>query len=132
VLFRGSKHPEEAWKLISFLTTRKNLIRLNELCGDLPPRQSAWKEARLGERPHFAAFEAQLPAARPTPLLPEWERIATLIGEELETSIRGRASLDQTLEKLDRDVDRMLEKRRYLLDLRAEKAAAPRDGGASP
>lgn len=132
VQFRGSKHPEEAWKLIAFLTTRKNLIRLNELCGDLPPRLSAWKEARLGERPHFAAFEAQLQAARPTPLLPEWERIATLIGEELETSIRGRATLDQTLENLDRKVDRMLEKRRYLLDLRAQHAADPPAGGASP
>lgn len=122
-LFRGSKHPEEAWKLISFLTTRKNLLRLNELCGDLPPRRSAWKEARLGERPHFAAFEQQLPAARATPLLPEWERVATLIGEELEKAIRGRATLDETLEKLDRDVDRMLEKRRYLLDLRAKEKA---------
>jgi multiple sugar transport system substrate-binding protein len=121
-LFRGSKHPEEAWKLIAYLTRRDNLIRLNELCGDLPPRASAWKEARLGERPHFAAFEAQLAAAKPTPLLPEWERIATLIGERLEASIKGQATLDQTLEKLDTEVERILEKRRYLLDLRAAQS----------
>lgn len=130
-LFRGSKHPDEAWKLIAYLTRRDNLIKLNELCGDLPPRASAWKEAKLGERPHFAAFEAQLQAAKATPLLPEWERIATLIGERLEASIRGRSTLDQTLEKLDTEVDRILEKRRHLLDLRAAQKAE-QNGKAGP
>ena len=124
VLFRGSRHPDEAFKLITYLTRRRNLLRLNELCGDLPPRPSAWKEAGLGQRPHFAAFEKQLEAARPTPLLPEWERIATTVGERLEAAIRGQASLDETLVKLDAEVDRMLEKRRYLLDLRQRKDGA--------
>ncbi len=125
VMFAGTKHPEESWKLIAYLTTRKNLLRLNELCGDLPPRASAWKEAGLGSRPHFAAFEQQLAAAKPTPLLPEWERVATQIGEELEVAIRGRATLDQTLEKLDKEVDAVLEKRRYLLDLRERQEGRP-------
>lgn len=127
VMFASTQHPQEAWKLIAFLTTRKNLLRLNELCGDLPPRASAWKESGLGARPHFAAFEQQLATAKPTPLLPEWERVATLIGEELEKAIRGRATLDQTLEKLDQKVDEVLEKRRYLLDRRTrqEKGGGP-------
>lgn len=129
VLFRGSRHPQEAWQLMAFLTRRDNLIRLNELCGDLPPRPSAWKEAGLGSRPRFAAFETQLQAAKPTPLLPEWERIATLVGERLEAVIRGQTELEPTLEKLDLEVDALLEKRRYLLE---KRLLAQRHEGSAP
>jgi multiple sugar transport system substrate-binding protein len=47
--------------------------------------------------------------------VPEWEEIATTIFEHGERAIRGVATVDQTLSGLDKDVDAMLEKRRYLL-----------------
>ena len=52
---------------------------------------------------------------RPTPKIPEWERIASAIARYGEAAIRGEMDIDGALEALDRDVDRVLEKRRWLL-----------------
>ena len=48
--------------------------------------------------------------------MPEWERIATLLTKRAEAVMRGAATLDEALAGLDEDVDRVLEKRRWLLD----------------
>jgi multiple sugar transport system substrate-binding protein len=54
----------------------------------------------------------------PTPQVPEWEQIATKVLEHGEQAVRGRMSVDQALASLDRDVDQLLEKRRFLLSQR--------------
>ena len=49
------------------------------------------------------------------PKIPEWERIADKIAQYAERVIRGELSADTALAALDRDVDAILEKRRWLL-----------------
>ena len=51
---------------------------------------------------------------RATPKVPEWERIATRLTHYLELAVRGDLELDAALAALDRDVDVILEKRRWL------------------
>jgi len=46
--------------------------------------------------------------------VPEWEQIVTAVARYAEEVVRGDMTEDQALEALDRDVDRMLEKRRWL------------------
>ena len=87
----------------------------NCLTGDLPARPSAWKEGGLGEAPRTAAFWTQLAHVRSTPKIPERERIAQKVTEHAEAAIRGRVDVDGALAALDRDVDAILEKRRWML-----------------
>ena len=57
--------------------------------------------------------------------MPEWERIATemrLVGEQVAN---GRVTVDQAVEELDRRADRILEKRRWMLDQADKAGAAP-------
>ena len=61
------------------------------------------------------AFREQLDRVVPTPNVPEWEQIATKVFEHSEQAVRGRQSEDQALAALDRDVDAILEKRRFLM-----------------
>jgi multiple sugar transport system substrate-binding protein len=49
------------------------------------------------------------------PKVPEWEQIATRVAQAAEQVARGRRSTDEALAALDRDVNAMLEKRRWLL-----------------
>jgi multiple sugar transport system substrate-binding protein len=120
VVFRQSRHPAEAWALVRYLASPETQLRLYQLCGDLPSRRSVWEVGDLARQPRLAAFYTQLRAARPTPALPEWERIAILLGERSDAAIRGAVTLDQMIAGLDREVDLVLEKRRYLLALREE------------
>ena len=55
--------------------------------------------------------------------MPEWERIANeikLVGEQLAN---GRVSVDEAAAELDRRADKILEKRRWMLDHRTIGAA---------
>ena len=49
-----------------------------------------------------------------------------LVGEQLAN---GRLSVDQAAEELDRRADRILEKRRWMLDHAAKPAAKPATAG---
>jgi multiple sugar transport system substrate-binding protein len=120
VLFRSSRQPEATWTWLEYLSEPAQQVRFYQLSGDLPARRSAWKLAGLATDPRAAPFLAQLERAAPTPKVPEWEQIATRVAECAEQVMRGGRDLDTALAALDADVDRMLEKRRWLLDRAVE------------
>ncbi len=120
VLFRHARHPEAAWKWLEYLSEPAQQARFYELSGDLPARPSAWQLARLAADPKTAAFLVQLQHVASSPKVPEWERIANRVAQAAEQVMRGGRDLDSALAALDADVDRILEKRRWMLD-RAEE-----------
>jgi len=118
VVFRESPRKREAWKLIEFLARADTQRRFYELTGNLPASRQAWTDGRLQDEPKMRAFWEQLQRVVSTPKIPEWELIATRVLERAELAARGAAPPDSALMLLDRDVDRVLEKRRWLLERR--------------
>src|SRR5438270_10501540 len=114
-LFAESKHKQEAWMLMEYLSQPSVQVEFYRLTGDLPPRKSAWADSTLANNKYARAYRDQLERVVPTPQVPEWEEIATTIYEHGEQAIRKARTVDQTLASLDQDVNAMLEKRRYLL-----------------
>ena len=57
--------------------------------------------------------------------MPEWQRISIKLAERLDPAIRGRQSVAEALAGLDADVDRILEKRRWLLSRSIAPEADP-------
>jgi multiple sugar transport system substrate-binding protein len=122
VVFRSSRHPDAAWRLIEFLAEPEQQEKFFRASGDLPASREAWRSPALAGDPQAQAFFQQLQHVQPMPRIPEWEQIATRVFEAAEQAIQGRASIDDALAALDRDVDRMLEKRRWMLDRRRTEA----------
>jgi multiple sugar transport system substrate-binding protein len=131
VLFRGSQRRDAAWKLVEFLSAPEQQVRFSELTGDLPARRGAWTSPKLVGDPHVRAFREQLERVRPLPKVPEVEQIVTRVFEQGERAVRGQTTVDGALAALDADVDRLLEKRRWMLDRRERerRAAGGTDGG---
>lgn len=115
VLFRGSANKDAAWRLIEYLSRPAVQARFCALTGDLPPRRSAWNEPPLAGDLKAAAFRDQLGRVKPTPAVPEWERIATEMQLLAEQMVTGRVTLDAAVLEMDRRADRLLEKRRWML-----------------
>jgi multiple sugar transport system substrate-binding protein len=115
VIFKASENADAAWRFIEYLSSTEAQVRFYELSGNLPARLEAWEAPALAEDAKARAFRQQLERAVPLPRVPEWERIATKVFEYGEAAARGRLTVDQALTGLDADVDRMLEKRRWLL-----------------
>lgn len=129
VMFRASKHKQEAWQLIEFLSRPAVQLRFWRLTGDLPGRVEAWRDTALTNDPNTRAFGEQLTRVVATPKVPEWEQIATRVQDQIERVVRRATSADSALANLSADVDRMLEKRRWLRD-RALARAGRGAGGA--
>jgi multiple sugar transport system substrate-binding protein len=128
VLFREAKHKAAAWELVRWLSRPDVQLRFHELTGDLPARVAAWQDPALRDDARIRAFRRQLERVVSTPKIPEWEQIAALVLERTELAIRGGASPSEALGRLDEDVARILEKRRWLLSREAARGGA---GGSS-
>lgn len=115
VIFQSSPRKAEAWKFIEFLSEPEQQVAFYRLTGDLPPGIEAWEDTLLVNDPHLRAFRTQLQYVEPTPRIPEWEQIAIKVQEYAETVSMNRMTVAQALAALDRDADRILEKRRWLL-----------------
>ncbi|HTO91753.1 MAG TPA: extracellular solute-binding protein [Candidatus Sulfotelmatobacter sp.] len=116
VIFHRSRRQDDAWKLIEFLSRPEQQVAFYHACGDLPARREAWADSALAVDRHLHAFRIQLERAVPTPKVPEWEQIANRLQDYAERVARGASPVDSALAGLDRDVDRMLEKRRWLVE----------------
>jgi multiple sugar transport system substrate-binding protein len=115
VLFRSARHKEAAWRLVEFLARPAVQLRFYHLTGDLPARVEAWEDTALAGDANLRVFGTQLRRVTATPKVPEWELITTRIQERAELAVRGAAPPDTALALLDRDMERILEKRRWLL-----------------
>jgi multiple sugar transport system substrate-binding protein len=115
VVFRASRHQAAAWRLVEFLSQPAVQRRFHALTGNLPPRRATWEDPGLAADVHTRAFREQLERVKPAPKVPEWERIATEMRLVAERVVHDELSVDQAARELDARVDRILEKRRWLL-----------------
>ena len=115
-VFRSSPHQEAAWKLVRYLSDPKVQAEFNVISGDLPARRSAWAAPRVASDPYVAAFNGQLARAKAVPKVPEWERIVTEMQIVAERMVRGEFTVQQAGAEIDRRADRLLEKRRWMIE----------------
>jgi len=115
-VMRTARNPEAAWKLVRYLMEPAVQVRFNTLTGNLPARVSAWATPAVADDPQIGAFGRQLQRARPVPKVPEWERIVTEMQLVAERMVRGQFTPVQAAAEIDRRADRLLEKRRWMLE----------------
>ncbi|HEV2866636.1 MAG TPA: sugar ABC transporter substrate-binding protein [Allosphingosinicella sp.] len=120
-IFARSQRKEAAWRLLEFLSRPDIQLRFFQLTGDLPARRSVWQAPLLANDRYAAAFRSQLERAKPPPAVPEWERIGQQLRIVSERAVVGQISADQLRATLDADTDRILERRRWMLDREARR-----------
>ncbi|WP_284321038.1 sugar ABC transporter substrate-binding protein [Dyella acidisoli] len=125
VIFRKAKNKDAAWKLIEYLSRPEVQSRFYDLLGDMPPRRSSWNEGSLRSDIKAQAFREQLEHVKPTPPVPEWEQIANEMQLVAAQAVAGDLSIDQAAAEIDRRADRILEKRRWMLDRAQHTSSAP-------
>ena len=116
VVYRSSPHQEAAWKLVRYLSDPAVQARFNGITGNLPARESAWATPTVASDPYIAAFKSQLSRARAVPKVPEWERIVTEMQIVAERMVRGEYTPATAGAEIDRRADRLLEKRRWMIE----------------
>jgi len=116
VVYRHSPHQDAAWKLVRYLSEPAVQARFNGITGNLPARESAWATPAVANDPYIAAFKGQLSRAKAVPKVPEWERIVTEMQVVAERMVRGEFTPRAAAAEIDRRADRLLEKRRWMIE----------------
>jgi len=114
-IFRHSSKKEDVWKVIEYLSEPDVQIEFYRLTGDLPARTEAWRDPALDGNVYARAFFQQLQHVVAMPKTPEWEQIAQKVREYVELVTMDRLTVEEATALLDRDVDVMLEKRRWMV-----------------
>jgi len=116
VVYRSSPHQDAAWKLVRYLSEPRVQAVFNGITGNLPARESAWAAPTVANDPYIAAFKGQLARAKAVPKAPEWERIVTEMQIVAERMVRGEFTPAAAAAEIDKRVDRLLEKRRWMIE----------------
>jgi multiple sugar transport system substrate-binding protein len=111
VIFRRSRQKAAAWQFIEYLSRPEIQLQWYRITSDLPAVKLAWEDSLLSRDPKIQVFYQQLQHTRPAPQVPEWEQIASRINRWLEVAVYGRASVDEALRGLSRDIRRIMRKR---------------------
>jgi multiple sugar transport system substrate-binding protein len=124
VVFKRSKRQADALILLAWLAQPAIQQRFHAMTGNLPPRRSTWQLAAsdgvpLAQEDKTRAFAAQLERVRPAPAVPEWERIAQEMQQLAQRAVAERQRPLAMATTLDERVDAFLEKRRWMLDQKA-------------
>ena len=115
-VFRSSPNQQAAWALVRYLLEPGVQAEFARITGDLPARRSAWSTPTVANDPYLKAFESQLARAEAVPKAPEWERIVTEMQIVAERMVRGEYTPQTAGAEINRRADRLLEKRRWMLD----------------
>lgn len=119
VIYKESKNKNEAWKFIEYLSKPKVQFEFYKILSDLPAVKKAWENHELKEDKFTKAFYEQFQNVVAAPKITEWEQIVfSKLQQYLEFAARGALTSDEALASLDNDVNKILEKRRWILNKR--------------
>ena len=115
VVFHRSRHKDDAWLLLEYLSSPEVQRRFHQLTGNLPPRRATWQAPELADDVYARAFREQLEHVKPAPRVPQLERIVTEMQLMAARTVHGDLTVDQGVGELDEAVDTILAKRRWML-----------------
>ena len=112
---KSASNKDAVWKLMEYLAAPEQQLEFFRLTGNLPARREVWEDPLLKNDVYLHAFREQLGALATLPPIPQWEQIAMKVQDYAEIGSVGKVPVDEILARLDRDVDVILAKRRWLL-----------------
>ncbi len=108
VMFKTSKHPEEAWTFMKFLMTEEPQTIMAQT-GLIPTNQKAASSDEVLSVPFIKPYIEQLKTAQPRTPHPNWEKIQESLNLAFEKAVRGEMSAEDALNEAAQEVDGFLE-----------------------
>ncbi|NPV74830.1 MAG: sugar ABC transporter substrate-binding protein [Anaerolineae bacterium] len=106
-----SKHKDEAWKFIEFMTSDDVLIRWNEATNNMPPNVAALERPMFKEGPLSVAAQAVVqPGVIPANQYPESDALNAIMRNYLQAAYLGQMTPKEALDKAAQEWDAILQK----------------------
>lgn len=116
-VFKNSKHADEAWQVIKYLSTGDAQLAYSQVSGQLPAVKSVMQSDAITSDPNMAQFVKAAENSRSYPSIPQWGPIETVLVKHFGTmwdivaGVKGKYSRDAIKAELDaakQEVDSLL------------------------
>ena len=109
---KGSKHPEAAYKVISYLTQPENDYYFSVNTGNMPVRKATYEREELKSDEKFQVFvdAFNLEETEPKPLCEGYEELGVAVATELQKAWFGQVSAEEALAAADEAANSVLER----------------------
>lgn len=105
-----TKHPEEAWKLINYITGTEGAKIYTDMAGGLPVRTSVVDQTPLMKEYPYNIFVEQLQKySRPRPITPAYPAVSTAIRELFEDVGQGNRDVNAAVADAVKKIDRAIQ-----------------------
>ena len=106
---RQSRHPEEAWALIEFLTRPESQAYMSRTVGYRPARRSLYLDAQLtADQPILPRLLPVVERARPRPVTPLYLALSQVLQSEISAIVAGVKEVDEALGDAQREIEFLL------------------------
>lgn len=83
VIFKFSKHPKEAWRIVAYLCSKKAQIKYSQKTGFLPSRKDAFDDPYFEKDPKRKIFKEATKYGKVYPCIPSWGPIEPVLTRRL-------------------------------------------------
>jgi multiple sugar transport system substrate-binding protein len=105
-VYRGSRHPEQAWALVEFLLRPASQAHLARTVGYRPARRSLYADPELlRDIPVLASLPPILESARPRPVTPLYLGLSQILQSELSAVVAGVKEVEPALADARREME---------------------------
>ena len=107
LLFKQSKHPQEAMEFIRFMLSDEAQLKMAEV-GVMPVLSSLAQSDAIKNHPTFPIFMEQLKTSKARPSLPQWGDIDTIMSDAGQKILREEMTAQEALDAAAAEIDAKL------------------------
>jgi multiple sugar transport system substrate-binding protein len=104
---RTTKNLDSTIKVLSHLTSKDSIIKINSSLGGIPPRQSAAEASFVSSDPVTKMFVLGTKYAFGNPNVPFWVQARDILSKYLEQAIRGVVNPKEALDKAAEEIKKL-------------------------
>ncbi|MBE3575462.1 MAG: extracellular solute-binding protein [Firmicutes bacterium] len=107
VIFKGSKHPKEAWEFARFMLSMKAQMEM-ATTGQMPVLKAAIQEPYMQNHPYYGIYLEQLKTALPRTPHPAWAKMEDTMQQAFQAAVAGKVSVKAAMDSAAEEIDGLL------------------------
>jgi len=104
----NSKHPDEAWKVLAYLSRLENGLALYKATRYGPVRPDIFAHAEVKNDPYAQVLAKVNQHLKPPPTIPQWERVSKIIGDAMQRALTGAKTPEAAFKEANAQINPIL------------------------
>jgi multiple sugar transport system substrate-binding protein len=106
VVFRTSRHPDEAYKFLMYLVSPATQKKWAEALSQIPVNIKAYPMVNVSALPELKIFMEQMKTAVPRPKVLDYDELESIMNAEMYTALSGQKTVERSLKDAVEEINK--------------------------